>query len=169
VVTARLDPLAHGAFATTLAVIVNALGAGSLAFVRIDIAPLSLARLCGSETPESRGAGPLGSPVVTGTLVALMAAAHCMLAASPSHAHRISTRSGPPPQGISIPSLTHGQMMAIRDNLPVILALHERQDRVRSYGMAVGGLPEPSVSRLSLGIVPGSVTDEGSPLLTLRS
>jgi hypothetical protein len=37
--------------------------------------------------------------------------------------HRISTRSGPPPEGVSIPSLTHGQMAVIRDNLPAIKAL----------------------------------------------
>jgi hypothetical protein len=41
-----------------------------------------------------------------------------MFAASPSEAHRISTRSGPRPEGVSIPSLTHGQMAVIRDNLP---------------------------------------------------
>ena len=44
-----------------------------------------------------------------GAFVALIAAL-LMLAASPGEAHRISTRSGPPPQGVSIPSLTHGQM-----------------------------------------------------------
>jgi hypothetical protein len=40
-----------------------------------------------------------------------------MLAAPPCQGHRISTRSGPPPQGVSIPSLTHGQIVVIRDNL----------------------------------------------------
>lgn len=57
-----------------------------------------------------------------GALVALIAAL-CILTGSPSHAHRISTRSGPPPEGVSIPSLTHGQMAVIRDNLPAIKAL----------------------------------------------
>jgi hypothetical protein len=46
-----------------------------------------------------------------------------MFAASPGEAHRISTRGGPPPEGISIPSLTHGRMGVIRDNLPAIRAL----------------------------------------------
>jgi len=41
-----------------------------------------------------------------------------MLKAPPCQGHRISTRSGPPPAGVSIPSLTHGQMVVIRDNLP---------------------------------------------------
>jgi hypothetical protein len=39
----------------------------------------------------------------------------------------------------------------------------QRQARVRPHDMAVGGLSEPSVLRLPLGIVPGSVTDEDSP------
>jgi hypothetical protein len=59
---------------------------------------------------------------VRGVRIALIAAL-LMFAASPSEAHRISTRGGPPPEGISIPSLTHGQMAVIRDNLPAIRAL----------------------------------------------
>ena len=57
-----------------------------------------------------------------GAWIALIAAL-VMLASSASQAHRISTRSGPPPAGVSIPSLTHGQMVVIRDNLPAIKAL----------------------------------------------
>ena len=56
-----------------------------------------------------------------GARIALIAAL-IMLAASPSEAHRISTRSGPPPAGVSISSLTHGQMTVIRDNLRAIRA-----------------------------------------------
>ncbi len=57
-----------------------------------------------------------------GAFVALIATL-LMLGTSPSQAHRISTRSGPSPVGVSIPSLTHGQMAVIRDNLPAIRAL----------------------------------------------
>ena len=57
-----------------------------------------------------------------GAWIALIAALF-ILAGSPSQARRISTRSGPPPEGVSIPSLTHGQMTVIRDNLPAIKAL----------------------------------------------
>lgn len=57
-----------------------------------------------------------------GAWIALIAAL-VMLASSASQAHQISTRSGPPPAGVSIPSLTHGQMAVIRDNLPAIRAL----------------------------------------------
>ena len=56
-----------------------------------------------------------------GAWIALVAV--FMLAGSPSQAHRIFTRSGPPPEGVSIPSLTHGQVAVIRDNLPAIKAL----------------------------------------------
>ena len=55
-------------------------------------------------------------------LVALIAAV-LMLGTSPSKAHRISTRTGAPPEGVAIPSLTHGQMAVIADNLPAIRAL----------------------------------------------
>jgi hypothetical protein len=52
-----------------------------------------------------------------------MLAALVVLAISPSEAHRVSTRTGPAPEGISIPSLTHGQMAAISNNLSEIRAL----------------------------------------------
>jgi hypothetical protein len=44
-------------------------------------------------------------------------------ATSPSKAHRIATRRGRPPIGISIPGLTHGQMAVISDNLSAIRSL----------------------------------------------
>ena len=97
-----------------------------------------------------------------GALVALIAAL-CMLAASPSHAHRISTRSGPPPEGVSIPSLTHGQMAVIRDNLPAIRALASAR---LGFDLTTWRL-EDYLNLQSFaclwGIVPGSITDENSP------
>ena len=96
-------------------------------------------------------------------LLAALVGALFILGASPSQAHRISARSGPPPEGVSIPSLTHGQMAVIRDNLPAIRALASARVRIRPDDLAIGGLPEPSVFRLSLGDRSGSVTDEESP------
>ena len=98
-----------------------------------------------------------------GAWIALIAAL-CMLAAtSLSHAHRISTRSGPPPEGISIPSLTHGQMVVIRDNLPAIKALASAR---LGFDLTTWRL-EDYLNLQSFaclwGIVPGSVTDEDSP------
>jgi len=86
-----------------------------------------------------------------------------MLGTSPSHAHRISTRSGPPPVGVSIPSLTHGQMAVISDNLPAIRAL--ASSRIR-FDMTTWRL-EDYLNLQSFaclwGVVPRSITDEDSP------
>jgi hypothetical protein len=86
-----------------------------------------------------------------------------MLAASPSEAHRISTRDGPSPAGVSIPSLTHGQMVVIRDNLPAIRALASAR---LGFDLTTWRL-EDYLNLQSFaclwGIVPGGVTDEESP------
>ena len=97
-----------------------------------------------------------------GALVALIASLF-MLAASPSQAHRISTRDGPPPAGVSIPSLTHGQMAVIRDNLPAIRALASAR---LGFDLTTWRL-EDYLNLQSFaclwGVVPGSITDEDSP------
>jgi hypothetical protein len=94
-------------------------------------------------------------------LIALVALV--MLGISPSEAHRISTRSGPPPEGISIPSLTHGQMAVISDNLPAIRAL--ANSRIR-FDMTTWRL-EDYLNLQSFaclwGVVPRSIMDEDSP------
>jgi hypothetical protein len=99
---------------------------------------------------------------VRGAFVAVIAAL-LMLAASPSEAHRISTRSGPPPEGVSIPSLTHGQMVVIHDNLPAIRALASAR---LGFDLTTWRL-EDYLNLQSFaclwGIVPGSITDENSP------
>jgi hypothetical protein len=99
---------------------------------------------------------------VRGVWFALVAAL-VMLAAWPSEAHRISTRDGPPPAGVSIPSLTHGQMAVIRDNLPAIRALAGAR---LGFDLTTWRL-EDYLNLQSFaclwGIVPGSVTDEESP------
>jgi hypothetical protein len=99
---------------------------------------------------------------VRGLWFALVAAL-VMLAGWPSEAHRISTRDGPPPAGVSIPSLTHGQMAVIRDNLPAIRALAGAR---LGFDLTTWRL-EDYLNLQSFaclwGIVPGSVTDEESP------
>jgi hypothetical protein len=86
-----------------------------------------------------------------------------MFAASPSQAHRISTRSGPPPKGVSIPSLTHGQMAVIADNLSAIRALARAR---AGFDLTTWRL-EDYLNLQSFaclwGMVPGSITDEDSP------
>jgi hypothetical protein len=100
---------------------------------------------------------------VRGALAALIAAALVVLAASPVYAHRISTRSGSPPAGVSVPSLTHGQMAVIRDNLPAIRALASAR---LGFDLTTWRL-EDYLNLQSFaclwGIVPGSITDEESP------
>jgi hypothetical protein len=86
-----------------------------------------------------------------------------MLSSSPGEAHRISRRDGPPPAGISIPSLTHGQMIVIRDNLPAIRALAGAK---LGFDLTTWRL-EDYLNLQSFacfwGLVPGSITDEESP------
>ena len=96
-------------------------------------------------------------------LLITLLAAFVVVGTSPGEAHRISTRNGPPPKGISIPSLTHGQMAVISDNLSAIRAL-------ASSGIGFDMTTWRLEDYLNLqsfaclwGIVPGSIRDEGSP------
>jgi hypothetical protein len=93
-------------------------------------------------------------------LVALVAA---FVTLSPCEAHRLSSRSGPPPEGVSIPSLTHGQMAVISDNLSAIRAL--ASSRIR-FDMTMWRL-EDYLNLQSFvclwGLVPQSLSDEDSP------
>lgn len=90
-------------------------------------------------------------------------AALAALASLPAEAHRISARGGPPPQGVSIPSLTHGQMAVISDNLSAIRALAAARI---GFDMTTWRL-EDYLNLQSFvclwGLVPGSVADERSP------
>ena len=96
-------------------------------------------------------------------LLAAGVAALALLVTSPGEAHRIATSGGPPPDGIAIPSLTHGQMAVIAENLSAIRALASAQVgsdmtkwRLEDY------LSLQSFACL-WGLVPGSITDEESP------
>jgi len=99
---------------------------------------------------------------VKGALLALLAAL-VMLAASPGLAHRISTFGAPPPEGVSIPSLTHGQMAVISDNLSAIRALASAR---AGFDLTTWRL-EDYLNLQSFaclwGLVPRSIADEGSP------
>lgn len=92
-----------------------------------------------------------------------LVAAFSLLGTSSGHAHRSPARNGPPPAGVSIPSLTHGQMAVISRNLSAIRALA----RARSgFDMTTWRL-EDYLNLQSFaclwGIVPGSIADESSP------
>jgi hypothetical protein len=81
----------------------------------------------------------------------------------PSQAHRIAMHGGPPPDGIPVPSLTHGQMVVISDNLSAIREL--ARARI-GFDMTTWRL-EDYLNLQSFaclwGLVPGGITDEGSP------
>jgi hypothetical protein len=95
-------------------------------------------------------------------LVVLLAAL-LVLGTMPSEAHRIPVRGGPPPDGIPVPSLTHGQMVVISDNLSAIRQL--ARARI-GFDMTTWRL-EDYLNLQSFaclwGLVPGGITDEGSP------
>jgi hypothetical protein len=99
---------------------------------------------------------------VRGAFVAVIAAL-LMLAASPSEAHRISTRTGASPEGVSIPSLTHGQMLVIRDNLPAIRTLASARLGFDLTTWRLEDYLNLQTFACLWGIVPGAITDENSP------
>jgi hypothetical protein len=95
-------------------------------------------------------------------LLALVSALF-MLGTQPSHAHRISARSGPPPEGVSIPSLTHGQMAVISDNLSAIRALASARTGFDLTTWRLEDYLNLQSFACFWGLVPGSITDEQSP------
>ena len=109
---------------------------------------------------EPRGARAFASEGVIRCLAAAFLAALFGLGTSASQAHRIAARGGPPPDGIAIPSLTHGQMAVIGDNLSAIRALDSArigsdmttwrfEDYLTSSPSPVSGALFPEASRTS--------------------
>ena len=96
-------------------------------------------------------------------LLGALGIAIAVLGTAPGEAHRISARSGPPPEGISIPGLTHGQMAVVSDNLSAIRAL--AGTRI-GFDMTTWRLEDYlNIQSFAClwGVVPGSVADEESP------
>ena len=105
---------------------------------------------------------PFERAVVKGALIALIAALF-MLGTSPTQAHRISARSGPHLEGVSIPSLTHGQMAVIANNLSAIRALASARIGFDLTTWRLEDYLNLQSFACLWGIVPGSITDEESP------
>jgi hypothetical protein len=99
---------------------------------------------------------------VRGALAALVAVLS-VLVAWPSEAHRIPIRSGPSPAGVSIPSLTHGQMEVIANNLSAIRALASARIGFDLTTWRLEDYLNLQSFACLWGIVPGSITDEESP------
>jgi hypothetical protein len=90
--------------------------------------------------------------------LALLAAA-----SNPALAHRETTDRAAPLDGISIPSLTHGQMKVISDNLAAIRELADAQFPTDPVMRRLQGYVNLQSFACLWGLMPGSLTDEGSP------
>ena len=96
-------------------------------------------------------------------LLPALAAVIALLLTSPSEAHRIAASGGPPPTGIAIPSLTHGQMAVIADNLSSIRALAGSQIGLDMTTWRLEDYLNLQSFACLWGVVPGSIADESSP------
>ena len=96
-------------------------------------------------------------------LLPALAAVIALLLTSPSEAHRIAASGGPPPNGIAIPSLTHGQMAVIADNLSSIRALAGSQIGLDMTTWRLEDYLNLQSFACLWGVVPGSIADELSP------
>ena len=83
--------------------------------------------------------------------------------ARPAWAHRERISRSSAPQGISIPSLSHGQMQVIAANLSAIRKLAERQDPTDLTMRRLKDFLNLQEFACLWGLVPGSLTDEASP------
>lgn len=81
----------------------------------------------------------------------------------PAWAHRAVTGRAGPNGAIVIPNLSHGQMRAIADNASAVLDLADRQDPTDPTMRRLQGFVSIQRFACAWGLMPGSVTDEGSP------
>ena len=84
-------------------------------------------------------------------------------ASHPAWAHRERSSRSSAPQGIAIPSLSHGQMQVIAANLPAIQDLAARQDPTDLTMRRLQDFVNLQKFACLWGMVPGSLTDEASP------
>jgi hypothetical protein len=95
--------------------------------------------------------------------VVALVAALLMFGTSPGEAHRIFRRDGPPPEGLSIPSLTHGQMAVISENLSAIRTLAAARIGFDMISWRLEDYLNLQSFACFWGLVPGSIADEDSP------
>ena len=87
----------------------------------------------------------------------------CAAASLPAWAHHAPTGRPTDAIGISIPSLSHGQMQVIADNLPAIQDLAARQDPTDLTMRRLQDFVNLQRFACLWGMVPGTLTDEASP------
>lgn len=96
-------------------------------------------------------------------LLAALVVVLAVLVTSPGEAHRVAASGGPPPDGIAIPSLTHGQMAVIADNLSTIRALASARIGSDMTAWRLEDYLNLQSFACFWGLVPGSIMDEESP------
>jgi hypothetical protein len=84
-------------------------------------------------------------------------------AALPASAHHARSNQSVAPDGISIPSLSHGQMQVIAQNLSGIQDLAARQDPTNLAMRRLQDFVNLQHFACFWGMVPGTLTDEASP------
>jgi hypothetical protein len=98
-------------------------------------------------------------------ILALAAAAMFVLSApiSSASAHHLGSAHTGPAKGLSIPGLTHGQMVVIAAHRSAILELAARQTPTDPVMRRLQGYINLQFFACMWGIVPGGVSDETSP------
>lgn len=95
--------------------------------------------------------------------LAVLCAVLVLIAVSPAEAHRPPRPGAPAPQGISIPSLTHGQMAVIGDHLSEIKALAASRIGFDMETWRIEDYLNLQSFACFWGFAPGAVADEESP------
>lgn len=85
------------------------------------------------------------------------------LAALPAMAHHLGIVQEPPPDGIPIANLTHGQMTVIAENRTAILGIAARQQPTDRVMRRLEGFVAIQFSACGWGLVPFSIGNENSP------
>jgi hypothetical protein len=98
-----------------------------------------------------------------GIRLLLACALPCLAAAVPARAHHQRTSLAVPADGISIPTISHGQMVVLADNRAAILEMAERQMPTDRVMRRLQGFINIQFSVCLWGLMPGGLTDEDSP------
>lgn len=86
-----------------------------------------------------------------------------LVLAHPALAHERLRTTALPPEGVAIPSITHGQMAVVAANLPAIRALADRQFPTDPEMRRLQGYLNLQSFACLWGMVPQSITDDASP------
>lgn len=94
----------------------------------------------------------------------LFVAALTLAAGAPARAHHMSAPRGGGPIGVAIPAISHGEMPVIAKYRTEILDLAARQPQTDPTLRRLGGFVSLQHFACLWGLIPGSMSDEDSPL-----